>query len=140
MQQYDDTQQHYRHHVNESLKELNSVNRKLAKLLLRKEELTEEVIELFGHEHEGQKTYAFDEWKVEIRTPCVYSLDKKLYESGRFNIPSEYNPIKQSVSYSIDKKLCDDYITKAPKKIRDALAELIEKKPGKPAVIVKENV
>ncbi len=139
MQHYDDTQQ-YRHQVNDDLKELNSINKKLAKLLLRKEELTEEVIGLFGHEHEGQKTYEFDEWKVEIRTPCVYSLDKKLYESGRFSLPAEYNPIKQSVSYTIDKRLCDDYITKAPKKIRDALAELIEKKPGKPSVHIKENI
>jgi hypothetical protein len=136
MQQYDDTQD-YRHHVNDSLKELELVNKKLSKLLLRKEELTEEVISLFDHKHEGQKTYEFDTWKVEIRTPCTYSLDKKLYESGRFSLPAEYNPIKQSVSYTIDKRLCDDYITKAPKKVKDMLIELVKKAPGKPAVIVK---
>ena len=45
-----------------------------------------------------------------------------------------------SDSYSIDKKLCDLYMLDAPKKVRDALIELIDKKPGKPSVTIKERV
>ncbi len=123
-----------------SLKELEKVNKQIAKLLLRKEELTDVVIGAFGHEHEGQKTYEYAEWRVEVKTPFVYSLNKKLYESGNVKLPDEFNPIKERKSYSVDKKLCDFYMDKAPKKVRDALVDLIDKKPGKANVVLKERI
>jgi hypothetical protein len=130
----------YEYFFNESLVELESVNKQLAKLSLRKEELTQEIIGALQHDHEGQKTYEYDVWKIEIKTPVVYSLNKKLYESGKVNIPDNFNPIKTSISYTIDKKLCEQYMDNAPKVIRDALIELIEKKPGKAGVILKERI
>jgi len=63
-----------------------------------------------------------------------------LYESGSITLPDNFNPIKESVSYSIDKGLCDKYILEAPKKVRVALAELIDKKPGKASVVIKERI
>lgn len=124
----------------DSVKELQKVNKQLAKLLVRKEELTETIIGALDHEHEGQKTYEYGEWKIEVKTPFVYSLNKKLYESGSVKLPDDFNPIKQSVSYSVDKRLCDQYMKDAPKKVRDALIELIDKKPGKAGVCIKERV
>lgn len=123
-----------------SIKELECVNKKLAKLTVRKEELIESIIGALGHEHEGQKTYEYGLWKVECKTPFVYSLNKKLYESGDIKLPDEFNPVKQSIAYSIDKRLCDQYMQNAPKKVRDALIELIDKKPGKAGVSIKGRV
>lgn len=124
----------------DSVKELEKVNKQLAKLLLRKEELTEQIIGSLEHDHEGQKSYEYGVWKIEVKTPFVYSLNKKLYESGSVKLPEDFNPIKQSVSYSVDKRLCDKFMTEAPKKVRDALAELIDKKPGKAGITIKERV
>lgn len=124
----------------DSVKELEKVNKQLSKLLLRKEELTEQIIGALDHEHEGQKTYEYGTWKIEVKTPFVYSLNKKLYESGSVKLPEDFNPIKESVSYSVDKRLCDKFMTEAPKKVRDALAELIDKKPGKAGITIKERV
>ncbi len=124
---------------NESIKELEKVNKQMAKLSLRKEELTQEIIGALRHNHEGQKTYEYDVWKIEVKTPIVYSLNKKLYESGAVRIPDNYNPIKISTSYTIDKRLCEQYMEDAPKNIRDALVELIEKKPGKAGINLKER-
>lgn len=126
--------------LDQNIEEMQIINAQLANLMLRKEELTNEIIGVFDHEHEGQKTYKYNMWKIEIKTPCVYSLNKKMYESKISKIPSQFNPIKQSVSYSIDKRLCDQYIKDAPKKVRDILVELIEKKPGKSSVCIKENI
>lgn len=126
--------------LHESINELDSINRELAKLLLRKEELTGLIIGALGHEHEGQKSYEYDVWKIEVKTPFIYSLNKSLYESIDINIPDEFNPIKQSVSYSIDKKLCDKAMSSAPDGIRDILIELIDKKPGKPSVNIRERL
>jgi len=126
--------------LEESIKELERVNKNLSKLVLRKEELTDAIIGSIGHEHEGQKTYEYNIWKIEVKTPFVYSLDKKVYESGKIQLPKEFNPIKKSVSYSIDKGLCDRYIDEAPEDVRECLVQLIEKKPGKASVVIKERV
>jgi hypothetical protein len=120
-----------------SIKRLVRVNRQIAKLTVCKEELTSSIINAFGHNHEGQKSYDFGVWKVECKTPMIYSLDKKAYADSK--IPAEFNPVKESVSYTIDKKLCDAYVATAPKKIRNLLAELIDKKPGKAGVTIKDK-
>ena len=124
----------------DSLKELECVNKKMAKLLVRKEELTEMIIGAFCHQHEGQKTYEYDIYKVEIKTPFTYSLDKKRFELGNYKFPKQFNPIKQSISYSIDKKLCDICMISAPDAVKEALFELIERKPGKASVVLKERI
>jgi hypothetical protein len=139
MQNYDDTNDQERCLV-ESVKELEKVNKQLAKLNVRKEELTDLIIGALEHDHEGQKSYEYDVWKIEVKTPFVYSLNKKLYESGTVKLPEDFNPIKESVSYTVDKRLCDKYMMDAPKKVRDALAELIDKKPGKAGITIKERV
>jgi exonuclease VII small subunit len=124
----------------DSIKELEKVNKQIAKLTVRKEELVNMIIGALGHEHEGQKSYEYGVWKIEVKTPFVYSLNKKRYESGEIKLPDNFNPIKQSVAYSIDKRLCDQFMQEAPKKVRDALAELIDKKPGKAGITLKERV
>jgi hypothetical protein len=126
--------------LSESVIELEMINKKLAKLTVRKEELVSQIIGALGHEHEGQRSYEYDVWKIEVKTPFVYSLNKKLYESGDVKLPDEFNPIKQSISYTVDKRLCDKYMQDAPKKVRDALIGLIDKKPGKAGVVIKERV
>jgi hypothetical protein len=123
----------------ESVTELQKVNKKLAQLNMRKEELTEQIIGSLEHDHEGQKTYEYGTWKIEVKTPFVYSLNKKMYESGDIELPLDYNPIKQSIAYSIDKRLCDKYMQEAPEEVRDVLIGLIDKKPGKPSVTLKDR-
>lgn len=139
MRHYDESGERFKC-LDEGIKELKSIDKKLAKLLLKKEELTQVVIGALGHQHEGQKTYEHGTWKIEVKTPFIYSLNKGLYESGEINLPENFNPIKQSVSYSIDKRLCDQYLQAAPEPVRDVLVQLIEKKPGKAGVVIKERV
>ncbi len=126
--------------LTESIKELECVNKKLAHLIVRKEALTDLIIAAFDHEKEGQRAYEFGTYKVECKTPFIYSLNKKLYESGEFPLPDNFNPIKSSTSYSIDKRLCDEYLQTSPRWVRDALVELIDKKPGKPSVSIRERI
>jgi hypothetical protein len=128
------------HCFSEQINELQKVNKQIAKLNVRKEELTEQIISSLEHDHEGQKSYEYGMWKIEVKTPFVYSLNKKLYESGSVKLPQDFNPIKESVSYTVDKRLCDKFMVDAPKKVRDALAELIDKKPGKAGITIKERV
>lgn len=125
--------------LEDSIKQLQSTNKKLAQLTLEKERLTDTIISSIGHAHEGERSYEVGVWKVTCRTPFIYSLDKKMYESNDVYIPDEFNPIEQSFSYKVNKKECDYYMTVAPKSVRDGLLELITKKPGKASVAVNFN-
>lgn len=135
------------HNINEqehcfvdSVRELEKINKQIAKLNVRKEELVDIIISSLDHNHEGQKTYEYGEWKVEVKTPFIYCLDKKKYASGDVALPDDFNPIKESISYSIDKRLCDKYMQDAPQEVRSALVELIDKKPGKAGITIKERL
>ena len=128
------------HCFSDSVTEFQEVNKQLATLLARKEKLTEQIIGSLEHDHEGQKSYEYGVWKIEVKTPFVYSLNKKLYESRDIRLPDDFNPIKESRSYSIDKRLCEIYMRDAPRDVRDVLCELIDKRPGKANVVVKENI
>ena len=139
MQAYTDTHEREQTLV-ESIQELERVNKRLSKLNLEREKLTTNIIEAFSHSHEGQKTYEYDRWKIEIKTPCVYSLNKKLYESGSYELPEDYNPIRTTTAYTINKTLCEEYLKDAPEDVRDSLIALIDKKPGKAGVVIRERV
>lgn len=139
MQEHDQTCEHERF-FSEHLTQLQKVNRQIAKLIVRKDELTCQIIGALDHSHEGQKSYEHGPWKIEVRTPVVYSLNKKLYESGAITLPTNFNPIKESVSYSIDKRMVDMFMIEAPADVRASLIDLIEKKPGKASVTVKERL
>ncbi len=127
-------------HLETCIKILQDTNKTMAELNLIKEKTTREIIAALNHNKDGQKTYEFQQWKIEVKTPYVYSLDKKKYEDCEINIPFEYNPVKESIAYTIDKKLCEKYLNEAPEEVREALFELIEVKPGKPSVLIKERV
>jgi hypothetical protein len=123
-----------------AIKEYEKVTAQLAKLTKRKEELTKEIIDTLGHCHEGQKSYDYDQWKIECKTPMTYSLDKKAYESGDYYIPDNFDPVRSSVSYTVNKQLFETYASTAPLSVREALHKLIDKKPAKASVTIKARV
>lgn len=138
MQQYTDTYE-MEHVLDDSIRELNKVNKKLAELLVKKEELTKLVISSLGHDHEGQKSYEYGTYKIEVKTPFIYSLDKELYESLDYQFPRGCNPVKKSTTYTVDKKLVDRLLDSGDAEVRDHVIELFSKKPGKPSVTLKER-
>ncbi len=138
MQEFDHNEQE--RCFSQSITELDYINKEIARLLVKKEELTNNIISSLEHDHEGQKTYEYDVWRIEVKTPYVYSLNKKLYEAQEMVLPSDFNPIKESLAYSIDKKMLAHCMTNAPSNVRDTLIELIDKKPGKASITIKERV
>jgi hypothetical protein len=123
-----------------SIKKLEAVNKKLAKLTLEKEALTAEIIAGLAHNHEGERSYEVNEWKVTIKTPMIYSLDTKAYKQGDIYIDPEFDPVKQSITYTVDKKRFEECMTLAPAGVREALCELVTKKPGKESISIKARV
>jgi hypothetical protein len=123
--------------LEDSIVRLQKVNDKIATLLLEQEDLTKAIIAALGHEHAGERTYEHQKWKITCRTPNTYSLDTKVYKSGDIYLPSEFDPIKTSTTFTVDKKMFDHYIAIAPVNVRTLLNELVTIKPGKQSVIIK---
>lgn len=123
--------------LKDNIKRLEKVTRDIAVLNTEKEDLIKSIIKELNHSHEGQKSYSIDEYKLEVRTPAIYSLNKEYYQEVSSYLPDDYNPVKESVSYSIDKKKCDELLKTAPSEFRKTLIEMVEKKPGKANVVVK---
>jgi site-specific DNA-adenine methylase len=123
--------------LEDSIKKLEATNKKLAKLTLEKEALTAEIIAGIGHQHEGERSYEVNEWKVTVKTPMIYSLDTKAYKSGDVYLDPEFDPIKQSITYTVDKKRFEECMTLAPAEVRETLCELVTKKPSKASVSLK---
>lgn len=117
---------------------LNAVNEQIALLALQKESLTASIIKAVGHTHEGQKSYNHDVWKIEVKTPLIYSLNKKVYEASKESL-NAFNPVKESIAYTVDKKLYDKFSDKAPTDIQELLSTLVDKKPSKPSVCIKSR-
>ncbi len=117
-----------------SLERLQAINVDIAKLSVEKEQLTKDIVAALGHEKEGERTYEVGIWKVKAKTPYIYSLDTKAYKAGDVYLPSQFDPIKQSTAYTVDKKLFDKYYATSPANIREALVQLVTIKPGKASV------
>lgn len=122
--------------LEQNIKQLESVNKRIAKLLVEKEALTDSIIAGIGHDYEGQRTYQFNEWDITAKTPYIYSLNTKKYKAGDVYLDEAFNPIQESVSYKVNRELAEEYMNTAPASARSALLELITKKPGKASVTI----
>lgn len=122
--------------ITDTIVKLEKITKNLALLALERDALNQELIELFSHDYEGQKSYSEGIWRVTIKTPCVYSLNKAKYLALKDSLPEEFNPVKESVSYIVDKKACDKFVISAPKQIISLIGEMIEKKPGKASLTI----
>lgn len=136
MIEYDNTQEL----INEKVKALDFVNYQISELAEIKQKLELEIIESLEHVHEGQKSYEVGKYKVTVKTDYIYSLDKEEYAVLKSHLPQEFNPVKESISYTIDKRIikkAEDYASSDDLML---LGKLISKKPGKPNVKVLANV
>jgi hypothetical protein len=127
-------------YINDKVKALDFVNYQISELVDIKQKLEEEIIEGLSHAHEGSKSYVVGKYKVTIKTDFIYSLDKEEYSVLKGHVPAEFNPVKESVSYTIDKRIikkAEDYASKDELML---LSKLISKKPAKPNVKVLPNV
>ncbi len=139
MQDHDPINEQERFFV-ESVKELEKVNKQLAKLLLRKEELTDQIIGALEHDHEGQKSYEYGVWKIEVKTGVTFSLDKDAYESIASKIPEGLDPVKKRIAYDISKSIINEIEKRGNSKELNILSKFISKKPSKPSISIKERV
>jgi hypothetical protein len=128
------------HILKDHINALNNVNFQIAKLLEFKVKLEEEIIKGLKHDHEGSHTYDVGKYKVTVKTDWIYSLDKKKYQLYKNNIPAELNPVKESISYVVDKRIVRQAEIDANADDLLLLGKIISKKPAKPNVKILANI
>lgn len=119
---------------------LNRINYELNQLSRIKEEVEKRLYVLLEHGDDHRKTYRYNRFRITVTTGFNYRLDKKLYEKVRNEIPDSINPVKEKISYEIDKKsverayesatqiqkmLLGEVITKTPKKIHVSISSVV---------------
>lgn len=122
--------------LEDGLERIREVNEEIANLTVEKEKLTSEIIAALGHDKAGQQSYTHDKYKITVKTPNIYSLDKAAYANGDVYLEDNFNPIRETKAYAVDKALFEHYYATAPESVRDSLVQLITVKPGKPSVVV----
>ena len=122
--------------LEQSLERIREVNEEIANLTVEKEKLTDEIIAALGHEKAGQQSYAHGKYKITCKTPNIYSLDKAAYMNGDVYLEDNFNPIRETKAYTVDKALFEHYYATSPESVRESLVRLVTVKPGKPSVSV----
>jgi len=91
---------------------LEQIKYQVAELLNMKAAIEKELQEYFHKDKDGQTTYAFERWNVEITTGWNYKLNKKKYAEWEDMITPRFNPIKETVKLEINKKIyreCEEF-------------------------------
>lgn len=115
---------------------LQSINAKIKALEIEQKGLTAAIIYDLNHVKNGQESYVVGDLNVTCRTPVIYTLDKKAYESGDVYLDEVFDPVKISTTYTVSKSKYEECRARAPLSAQSALDLLITQKPGKPSVII----
>lgn len=121
-------------------KTLNTISYEIAELTRIKEELEARLCALMEHTDDGSKSYIMDKYKITISTGYNYSLNKEEFAIIGSQIPECFNPVKQKISFEIDKRIIKEAEKYASKEELNLLATIISKKPKKLAVKITAGI
>lgn len=121
-------------------KTLNKINYEIAELARIKEELEARLCALLEHGDDGSKSYVCDKYKVTVTTGYNYTLNKEEYVTIGSRIPACFNPVREKLSYELDKKIIRDAEKYGSSEELNLLAQIISKKPKKLHVSIKAAI
>jgi hypothetical protein len=110
---------------------LNKINFQIAELSRIKEELEARLNALLEHSDDCSKTYVVDKYKITITSGYNYTLNKDEYSIMKSQLPACFNPVKEKISYEIDKKVIRDAEKYGSSDDLNLLAQFISKKAKK---------
>lgn len=107
----------------EMIGELDKINFQIAELKEIKEKIERKVIDnlklatfdesgnVTSVQHDGEQTKLIGKYKVKIKTPSLWKILKSEYEASAPFMRKEFDPVKTSVSYRVDKKTLENIKT-----------------------------
>ncbi len=115
---------------------LDGISYQVAELLRIKESLEQKLCAMLGHGEDGSKTYTVERYKVTVKTGWIYTLNKEEFAVIGERLPKCFNPVKQRVSYDLDKSIIRECEKYGSSDDLNLLAQLISKKPSKLSIKV----
>ena len=110
---------------------LDGISYQVAELLRIKESLEVKLCTMLDHGDDGSKTYTIDRYKVTVKTGWIYTLNKEEFSAIGERLPKCFNPVKQRISYDLDKSIIRECEKYGSVDDLNLLAQLITKKPSK---------
>jgi len=136
----------------EDITNLNTINYQIAELKMIKERVERKIVSDMklanydekGHVtsvvHDGEQTRVVGKFKVKVKTPSLYKVDTKEYEIVQSQLSKEFNPIKKSISYRVDKKVLETIRAYASTVDQDLVESFLILDYSKPAITLTLNV
>jgi hypothetical protein len=110
---------------------LDGISYQVAELLRIKESLEAKLCAMLDHGDDGSKTYTVDRYKVTVKTGWIYTLNKEEFAVIGERLPKCFNPVKQRVSFDLDKSIIRECEKYGSVDDLNLLSQLISKKPSK---------
>jgi hypothetical protein len=138
--------------INEHLANLDRINYQVAELLRIKAEIEKLVIAETGRgefddagnliriSREGRHQHLIGKYKVKIKTDLLYKVNKSEYEIVKSSLRDEFNPVKTSVSYRVDRKTLASIDLYGSAEDKKAIDKFISFDFAKPNVTLEVNV
>ena len=124
----------------DTISTLERISYQIAVLSRLKEELEARLCVMLEHGDEGQKSYIYDRWSITCKTGYNYSLNKEEYSIIGSRIPTCFNPVKEKISYELDKKIIKDAEKYASQEDLLLISSIIIKKPSKLYIKISPGV
>ena len=95
--------------IKEQIADLSRIKDALGRLLLKELNLADvdDDGKIVSVKHDGQQTLEVGNFKVTVKTPSTWKINKREYEVEASRLRKEFNPVKTSISYRIDKKILE---------------------------------
>lgn len=131
---------------------LDEVNKQIAELKRIKEHLEKRILEsmsavkfdeagnILSVSHEGSQTKYIGKYKVVIKTPALWKIDKNEYEAVVGQMRKEFNPVVTSTSYRVNNKILQNIDTYGSEEDKQRIGQFLILDYSKPSITLSLNV
>lgn len=114
--------------IDDLIEKLKYVSSEIEFLKSEKSKLESDIINIVSFNPEGQKTIETAKYKIRVNAGYNYKIDSLRAEEFFSQFPANLNPIKQKISYEVDKnKLNQAYLYEGLKELADQVIAVIPK-------------
>lgn len=137
--------------LEETIKNLDLINFQIAELKELKEQVEKKLVRdmnLVSYDdngsiksvaHDGEQSKIIGKYKVKIKTPSLWKINAKEYQIVKSRLRQEFDPVKQSVTYRVDKKVLETIKSYGSNEDQEMIESFLTLDYSKPSITLTLN-
>ena len=89
--------------------------------------------------HDGEQTQYIGKYKAKVKTPLLWKINKSEYEMTGSILRKEFDPVRTTLTYRVDKKVLDNVQTYGSAEDKELLGNFVTFDFSKPSVTLTLN-